>query len=317
MSLPPSIAEHYNPLLQYAPCCNPLGSGHRKRLMARKSSHDSPSRELSGHALDSESRATVVWNRFDPEANVDVSARNRPHWDQNGAVTFVTIRLADSMPGAVVARWLAEQDDWLKAHGLDSESGSTKSHDSPSRGAALARAPRHVQRAFHKFKNQRWHENLDNCHGKCLLRQRRCATIVAESLLRFDGQRYDVERFVVMPNHVHMLIQMRPRWGLREQCESWMRFTGRQINALNETSGEFWSEPFDHVVRNEAQFQYLQEYIVNNPTKARLAEGDYLLWIRGVGFITSHDSPSRDETNSGLDSVSRATTGCRSPKGDA
>ena len=258
---------------------------------------------------------------FDLEADVDVSARNRPHWDQNGAVTFVTIRLADSMPETVVARWLAEKDDWLKAHaldlshgspsressehaldlshgspsressehGLDSESRATKSYDSSSsRDAALGSAPRHIQRAFHKFKNQRWHENLDNCHGKCLLQQRRFADIVAESLLKFDGQRYDVERFVVMPNHVHMLIQMRPGWGLRKQCESWMRFTGRQINSLNETSGEFWSEPFDHVVRNESQFQYLQAYIVDNPTKARLAHGDYLLWIRDLGFITSH-----------------------------
>lgn len=282
--------------------------------MARKSSLDSPSRELSEHALDSESRATVVWNMFDREAEVDVSARNRPHWDQNGAVTFVTIRLADSMPKAVVARWLAEKDDWLKAHGLDSSHGSpsressgygldsesraTKSYDSSSSGdAALASAPRHIQRAFHKFKNQRWHENLDNCQGKCLLRQRRFADIVAESLLKFDGQRYDVERFVVMPNHVHMLIQMRPGWGLRKQCESWMRFTGRQINSLNGTSGEFWSEPFDHVVRNESQFQYLQAYIVDNPTKARLAQGDYLLWIRDLGFITSHSSLSRDASH--------------------
>jgi REP element-mobilizing transposase RayT len=262
---------------------------------------------------------------FDREVDVDVSARNRPHWDQNGAATFVTIRLADSMPKAVVARWLAEQDDWLKAHGLDSE---RRSHDSPSRelsrftvdsesrttmteeidsegrttmgqgfdsesrDAALAGAPRHLQRAFRKFKNQRWHENLDNCHGKCLLRDNRFATIVADSLLAFDGSRYDVERFVIMPNHVHMLVQMRLGWRLREQCESWMRFTGRRINALNQTAGMFWSEPFDHVVRNEAQFQYLQEYIADNPRKAKLPHGDYVLWIRGAGFIVARLSES-------------------------
>jgi hypothetical protein len=86
-----------------------------------------------------------------------------------------------------------------------------------------------------------------------------------------------------------------------------MRFTGRQIHSMNATSGEFWSEPFDHVVQNEAQFHYLQEYIVDNPAKARLAQGDHLLWIRGVGFIMSDDSPSREPNEQSLDSESRAT----------
>lgn len=78
----------------------------------------------------------------------------------------------------------------------------------PTNGpAALAGAPRHLRRAFHKFKNQRWHANLDNCHGKCLLRERRFANIVTESLLTLDSQRYDVERFVIMPNHVKLHIR--------------------------------------------------------------------------------------------------------------
>jgi hypothetical protein len=68
------------------------------------------------------------------------------------------------------------------------------SHDSPSRDLALAKAPEPIRRAFLKFKNQRWHENLDNCHGSCLLRQHRFGHIVAESLLKFDGDRYDIAR---------------------------------------------------------------------------------------------------------------------------
>jgi type I restriction enzyme R subunit len=111
----------------------------------------------------------------------------------------------------------------------------------------------------------------------------------------------------VMPNHIHVLVQMRPGWGMREQCESWMRFTGRQINTLNGAAGEFWSEPFDHIVRNEAQFQYLRDYISQNPVKAGLAEGEYLLWVHGAGLTSSHDSPSRDCGEASLDSESRAT----------
>ena len=60
-----------------------------------------------------------------------------------------------------------------------------------------------------------------------------------------------------------------------------MRYTGRKINALMNQEGTFWqSEPFDHIVRSEAQFEYLQRYIVENPQKAHLSEREYTLWIR-------------------------------------
>jgi REP element-mobilizing transposase RayT len=227
--------------------------------------------------LDSESRATIIWHTFDPDVEVLIGTRTRPHWDQTGAVTFVTIRLADSVPKAVIQRWLAEQQAWLSRRGLkDLEVDSM-----------LARTdlPRDLQRAFTKFRNQRWNEHLDSCHGSCLLRNTEYARIVADALLHFDGVRYDVDRFVIMPNHVHVLVQMRPGWELRKQCESWMRYSGRQIHAAAKTSGPCWAEPFDHVVRNADQFQYLCQYIVDNPRKARLRPGEYLLWIRGPGFF--------------------------------
>lgn len=55
----------------------------------------------------------VVWRVLDREAEVAVSCRQLPHWDQTGAVTFVTFRLADSMPRSVLDRWRAEQLEWL------------------------------------------------------------------------------------------------------------------------------------------------------------------------------------------------------------
>jgi REP element-mobilizing transposase RayT len=249
---------------------------------------DSQSRTVhQGTVHDSESRATIVWNFFDQDVDVDISARNRPHWDQNGAVTFVTMRLADSMPKSVVERWLSEQRDWLARHGFPDQCMES----------FLDRTdvPQSIRRAFTKFKNQRWHENLDACLGSCVLRTPDYASMVADSLLKFDGERYDMERCVVMPNHVHLLVQMRPGWELRKQCESWMRYTGRQIHADMKCSGEFWSEPFDHIVRNGDQFEYLRQYIVDNPRKAKLAEAEYLLWIRHLGFVLSHDSPSREK----------------------
>jgi len=232
------------------------------------SSHDSPSLDpvakinQSKNGLDSESRATVDWHFFDPQGDIELSARDRPHWDQCGALTFVTIRLADSMPIPVVQRWLKELQDWLKRHGVEASGLDSPSREQQPLTSLIDRLqrefPEPLCRAYTRFKNQRCHENLDNCYGSCLLRQPEHAIIVSDSLLKFDGHRYDLERFVIMPNHLHLLVQMRSGWGLRKQCESWTRFTGRQMNAVRKALGEVWSEPFDHIVRNPEQGEYLQ-----------------------------------------------------------
>jgi len=220
----------------------------------------------------------VVWNCFAPEADVDIAGRNRPHWDQAGAVTFVTIRLDDSMPKEVVKQWIEDQKAWLAARGWKRDSDLDMILSQPD-------APRSLQRALIKYREQRWNEDLDRCHGACILRDRVNATIVADSLTKFDGERYDLERFVIMPNHIHLLLQMRTGWRLRQQCESWTRFSARVMHAQLGKSGACWAEPFDHVVRNVNQFTFLREYIVDNPKKACLTNNEYLLWIRHTGFV--------------------------------
>ncbi len=83
--------------------------------------------------------------------------------------------------------------------------------------------------------------------------------------------------FVVMPNHIHMLVVFREATILLKQCGSWMRFTARKINELLGRAGVLWQdEPFDHLVRSETQLQYLRKYIADNPSKANLPEGKYL-----------------------------------------
>jgi REP element-mobilizing transposase RayT len=228
-----------------------------------------------GGLCDNHGGSKVVWNCFDPEADFAISARTRPHWDQSGAVTFVTIRLIDSMPKSIVESWIRAQQDWLAKHQL-------KDLDI---NAMLERTdlPRNLRRAFIKFRNRLWNENLDQCHGSCCLADHGNAEIVAKTLLHFNGQRYDMERFVIMPNHIHILVQMRHGWNLRMQCQSWMQYSATRINRRMKTSGHFWAEPFDHVVRNPFQFDYLRQYIVDNPRKANLQTSDALLWLCHIG----------------------------------
>ena len=217
-----------------------------------------------------ESRDPVRFGVFDPDAEVQTSERNLPHWFQPGVATFITFRTADSMPREVLMWWKREQQDWIRRH-----HGS----EVADMDAWIQSLPPAAQREFKRHRERCWHRHLDSCHGECFLRCPELGRIVADALQHFDGRRYDVDSFVVMPNHVHLLVQFRPPTTLRGQTKSWLRFTALEINARLGRTGHFWqSEPFDHLVRSAEQFEYLRRYIEENPAKASLRAGEFIYW---------------------------------------
>ena len=221
-------------------------------------------------------RPDPVFHTFDPDADVERSARNLPHWFQPGVAVFITFRTADSLPKEVLERWRRELLDWLRRHDLP-----TKLAFDASGLDAVELSRRHE---FQRLRNRLRQQSLDDCHGACVLKQPELADEVARSLLHFDGDRYDLDSFVVMPNHVHVLVQFRPPTTMRKQLESWLHFSATQINRRLEQKGRFWqSEPFDHLVRSAEQFEYLRRYIGENPAKARLRTGEFLYWSREIG----------------------------------
>ena len=112
-----------------------------------------------------------------------------------------------------------------------------------------------------------------------MLREPALSQIVAESLRFFDGDRYVMRSFVVMPNHVHLLAQFPTDGGMKAQCESWKRFTATRINRALHRHGYFWQgESFDHLVRSEEHYFHLLHYIAENPRKARLSAGEYAFY---------------------------------------
>ena len=136
-------------------------------------------------------------------------------------------------------------------------------------------------REFKKLSDRIFHGSLDECHGKCLLKRRELSEIVARALLFYNDEKYDLDRFVIMPNHVHAIVQFRPGATLKIISQSWMRYTAREINAVAGESGVFWQpEPFDHIIRSSAQFDYLRHYVVDNSSKAKLRKGEFLYWER-------------------------------------
>lgn len=214
---------------------------------------------------------------FDKDRELHLSERCLPHWFQPGTLTFLTFRTADSMPREVVERNREQMQKWLLENDLP-----TSTVDDPK---LLAKQPDELQRAFRRMRDRLWQGTLDGCHGACLLRQSALAKIVGEALLYFDGNRYHLETFVVMPNHVHVLLQFGPEPSLAKQTDSWLRYTAREINRVTGRQGKFWqSEPFDHLVRSLEQYEYLRKYIRENPKQANLRAGDYLFWVRESGY---------------------------------
>ncbi len=123
-------------------------------------------------------------------AEVERRRRNLPHWEQKGCTYFLTWRLADSVPESVWRPWVDERKLFLESH--------PKPWDAS------------VQKAFNTQFTRRMEDWLDAGHGSCALRSPEVRRIVEEALRFFQGQRYELNAWVLMPNHVHVLVQPLP-----------------------------------------------------------------------------------------------------------
>jgi carbamoylphosphate synthase large subunit/REP element-mobilizing transposase RayT len=222
---------------------------------------------LDGQArsLPSESAkmADLRFRAFDEQRAVKITKRHLPHWEQPGATYFVTFRLADSIPQDVLERWHEERAEWLKQH---SQPWDWKT-------------AREYMRRFEQEREQ-W---LDQGHGSCLLRDSRARQIIAKTLNHFDRERYIIDAFVVMPNHVHIVLKPLGANSLGMILHSWKSFTSNEINRLTKRSGPLWmTETFDTIVRDSAHLTSCRNYIEQNPEKAHISHGEFLLDRRDV-----------------------------------
>lgn len=222
-----------------------------------------------------QSTALLPYHLFDPEAEFCVVERRLPHWSQAGAICFITWRTFDSMPNEVLDEWHGMRKRWLKDHGINPDDVAWRCH--------LQRLKPKLTSDFFSNLGNRWLDALDASHGACFLRQPVLAETVAKSLHHFDGSRYVLFDFVVMPNHVHILVAFPDEKAMLVHCESWKHFTATQINRHLLQRGRFWQQDgFDHLVRSQNQFDYLRRYIADNPAKACLRLGEYLHYSRAL-----------------------------------
>ncbi|MFZ2448967.1 MAG: transposase [Methylovulum miyakonense] len=187
-----------------------------------------------------------------------------PHFDAPGTLQFITFRLADSLPQTVLKQ-------------LERE---------------LEQLPISTRERERRKQIEQW---LDAGLGCCALRHPRMAEIMQQTLQKFDGERYRLIAWCIMPNHVHVLIE--PTVSLPKILQSWKSFTGSwaishnaelglgvpgKVNADLETGipsaagkakNQFWMrEYWDRYIRDEGHFHSAINYIHNNPVKAGLCK---------------------------------------------
>lgn len=205
----------------------------------------------------------MTFEPFREDKEVIRYQNNLPHWQQKGVTYFVTFRLADSIPKPKLDAWAQEREYWMQAHGLK----PSYSLDS------LTEAKR---REYHLRFTQSFHNLLDAGTGECYLRREDASLLVANALSHFHGDRYELDAWVVMPNHVHALVCPLGEHSLDQVLHSWKSYTAHAINKLLFLSGQFWQhESYDHIVRSEEQLEHFRRYIQNNPIKAKLRAGEY------------------------------------------
>lgn len=186
------------------------------------------------------------YNKKEPK-EVDTTGR-LPHWHQEKKMQFITFRLNDSLPQSVLDDYRRRKQLWLKEHPRPWDANTREEYE-------------------RTFENRidRW---LDSNYGDCRLRERRIAAAFADILFDLSTDRFEVNAFVVMPNHVHLLITLVGEIRLDDVVKSVKGKSALILNRLLGRKGQFWERDyFDRIIRNEDHEENVRNYIHENATQ--------------------------------------------------
>lgn len=185
-----------------------------------------------------------------------------PHCDVPGLIQAVTFRLADSLPSEVLT-------------GIRHDAGNDTE------------------------KHNRIEAYLDVGHGACWLKQPEIAAVIENALLNWDGIRYRLLAWCVMPNHVHVLIETHEGSPLPSILHNWKSFSAKAINRHLGRTGKVWmSDYFDRYIRDDHHLAAVVACIHANPIKAGLVQHESewrysSAWTAGVPPASKSERDAR------------------------
>jgi len=220
------------------------------------------------------------------ETDIQNHCRNYlPHFE-NQRYQMITYRLYDSLPKEIIDKWKEEVGigDGVQAARLpqqEKQAANVGMHaarlpNSADEPSAFQQLPHFGNNADEPSTLQHQRKLLllidkyeDQGYGECFLRNDNVAQIVKDNLMFHNGKKYNLLCWCIMPNHVHVLVEMFSGISLSEVLHSWRSYTAHQINKLLNRTGQVWmAEYFDRYIRDYNHYQKVVNYIHNNPVKA-------------------------------------------------
>jgi len=188
--------------------------------------------------------------------------RNLPHYQPGNGIFAITFRLAFSLPKGII--------DTLKEEKEDFERNILK-----LKGKKL----QDYKNEFERMYFETFDTFLDKYSKSPMwLASDIIAEKVTESLHFLDKRMYELFAYCIMPNHIHLMIKPliksnNMHYSLANIMYSLKRFTANECNKLFERKGQVWHhESYDHLIRNEKDYECQLHYLLNNPVKAKLID---------------------------------------------
>ena len=107
--------------------------------------------------------------------------------------------------------------------------------------------------------------------------------LVVSTLRHFEGRRFVLHAFVVMDDHVHVVVTPEPGVELEQVVHSWKSFAAWRLQRECGRVGPIWrDESYDRIVRTEWELAQKVAYVLRNPLR-RWPEAEHYPWVWALG----------------------------------
>ena len=224
---------------------------------AGRAGYPRPGAGRAGYPLEIREEAGIYFPGraiYNEPIRINKGEYNLPHWELDATIYHVCFRLNDSVPMQKQMEWKRERE-WIIENAHLEKRELTEYE---------------IKRLQYLY-SDKIEGYLDAGYGECILGNPDVANIVQNSLIFYNGKKYRLHSWCIMPNHVHIAFQLLEHYRLSEVLQGWKSFTAHTINKFLGRTGVLWqSDCYNHIIRTENEYYQQIRYIWHNPDKAGL-----------------------------------------------